>query len=420
MWRLTEGTRIGRLGCPGELRQELNAYYRLLETEQLGTTDLNTERLVQLEREVGVREKELTRALRQRPLSHAGEIERHTSTTLTLEEVGHALPADAVLLEYFQIGHRLIVWVVTRDRLRVAPLAPVRSVDDRIRRLRFQLGKFLLGDEYVRRFDTLLLESVQAHLRELHTDLLGRVWDEIRDRHVLVVPHLLLFYVPFHALHDGDQYVIDACTVSYAPSASVYALADRQPATSAVQSLVLAVSDERAPLIEAEARQVAAALPQARLHVGAEATLHVLRSAGSSSRVVHIASHGYFRQDNPMYSAVRLGDGYLNVYDLYRLRLPAALVTLSGCATGQNVAAAGDEILGISRGLFCAGARSLLLSLWDVHDAGTTAFMTRFYPALATEDTASAVRAAMRETKAHHPHPYYWAPFVLVGKFRGA
>ena len=402
-----------------ELRLELNAYYRRLETEQLGVTDLNTERCRQLEREVAAREKELTRVLRQRPPSHVGEIERHTSTTLTLEEVRHSLPADAVLLEYFQIGDRLIVWLVTREQLRVVPLASIRPVDDRIRRLRFQLGKFRLGDQYVRKFESLLLESVRAHLRELHTELLGPVWDEIRGMHLLVVPHRLLHYVPFHALHDGDGYVIDAGTVSYAPSASVYALADGRPATSAVQSLVLAVPDERAPLIEAEARQVAAALPEATLLIGTEATAHVLRSLGSSSRVVHIASHGYFRQDNPMFSAIRLGDGYLNVYDLYRLRLPADLVTLSGCATGQNVAAAGDEILGISRGLFCAGARSLLLSLWDVHDEGTTSFMTRFYQARVSEDAASAVRDAMRETKAHHPHPYYWAPFALAGKFRG-
>lgn len=401
-----------------ELRLELNAHYRLLETEQLGVADLNTERFRQLEREVAVREKELTRVLRQRPSSRLGEVERYTSTTLTLEQVRHALPSDAVLLEYFQTGDRLLVWLVTRDRLRVVPLASVRSVDNCIRRLRFQLAKFQLGDEYVRKFESLLLESVRDHLSELHAELLGPIWDEIRGMHLLVVPHRLLHYVPFHALHDGDVYVIDACTVSYAPSASVYALADRRPATTAVRSLVLAVPDARAPLIEAEARQVAEALPEAKLYVGAAATLDVLRSVGSSSRVVHIASHGYFRQDNPMFSAIGLGDSYLNVYDLYRLRLPAELVTLSGCATGLNVAAAGDEILGISRGLLCAGARSLLLSLWDVHDEGTTSFMTRFYRARIGEDTASAVRDAMRETKARHPHPYYWAPFALVGKFR--
>ena len=74
-----------------------------------------------------------------------------------------------------------------------------------------------------------------------------------------------------------------------------------------------------------------------------------------------------------MFSGIRLGDTYLNVYDLYRLRLRADLVTLSGCATGANVAAAGDELLGITRGLFCAGAHTLLLSLWNVHDQSTAA-----------------------------------------------
>jgi CHAT domain-containing protein len=179
------------------------------------------------------------------------------------------------------------------------------------------------------------------------------------------------------------------------------------------------VPDERAPLIEVEARQVAAVLPRAALFVGARATTEVFRSRARSSRVVHIASHGRFRPDSPMFSAIRLADGYLTGHELSRLALPAALVTLSGCATGQTVAAAGDEILGISRGLFAAGARSLLLSLWDVHDESTTAFMTSFYRALSGGDTAEAARVAMLETKATHPHPYYWAPFALMGRFRG-
>ena len=86
-----------------------------------------------------------------------------------------------------------------------------------------------------------------------------------------------------------------------------------------------------------------------------------------------------------MFSGIRLGDTYLNVYDLYRLRLRADLVTLSGCATGANVAAAGDELLGITRGLFCAGAHTLLLSLWNVHDESTAALMTRLYRRLRRE-----------------------------------
>jgi len=74
-----------------------------------------------------------------------------------------------------------------------------------------------------------------------------------------------------------------------------------------------------------------------------------------------------------MFSGIRLGDGYLNLYDLYQMRFDARLVTLSGCATGMNFVAAGDELLGLQRGLFCAGATTLLLSLWDVHDQSNRA-----------------------------------------------
>ena len=119
-----------------------------------------------------------------------------------------------------------------------------------------------------------------------------------------------------------------------------------------------------------------------------------------------------------MFSSIRLGDGYLNLYDLYQIRLSSAkLVTLSGCATGMNFVSAGDELLGLQRGLFCAGATSLLLSLWDVHDESTSALMQEFYKHyMQTGDMACALQSAMKQLRQRHPHPYFWAPFVLVGK----
>jgi CHAT domain-containing protein len=132
---------------------------------------------------------------------------------------------------------------------------------------------------------------------------------------------------------------------------------------------------------------------------------------------LHIATHGNYRQDNPMFSGIRLGDGYLNLYDLYQIRLPAKLVTLSGCATGMNFVSAGDELLGLQRGLFCAGASSLLLSLWDVHDESTAMLMRAFYgDYIRTGDMPRALQHAMRQLREQNPHPYFWAPFVLIGK----
>ena len=251
----------------------------------------------------------------------------------------------------------------------------------------------------------------------MNEDILKGQWSQLKGRHLVIVPHGVLHYVPFHALFDGSQYVTDACTVSYAPSASVYARCQQQPAGGGQGALVLGIPDDQAPLIDEEARAVAQALPGATLRIGAEATEHVLRTTGRGSRVLHIASHGFFRPENPMFSGIRLGDTYLNVYDLYRMRIDADLVTLSGCATGANVAAVGDELLGISRGLFCAGAKTLLLSLWNVHDRSTESLMTHLYRRIAAGTTVvEALRDTMLDIRKEYPHPYHWAPFVMTGK----
>ena len=118
-----------------------------------------------------------------------------------------------------------------------------------------------------------------------------------------------------------------------------------------------------------------------------------------------------------MFSSIRLGDSYLSLYDLDHFKLPAELVVLSGCATGRNTVTPGDELMGLVRGLLQAGAQSLMLSLWDVHDASTRDFMIAFYSRLAQGLTKPlAHQAAMAEIRKSYRHPYYWAPFVLVGK----
>jgi CHAT domain-containing protein len=239
----------------------------------------------------------------------------------------------------------------------------------------------------------------------------------LRAAHLVVVPHDLLHYVPFHALFDGTRHLIDSYSVSYAPSATIYALCHSRPTNPDGPALVLGVPDPGLPKVEEEVRSVAARLPAAEVYLGEAASEEVLRARGEVSRFVHIAAHGFFRGDNPMFSGIRLGTSYLTLYDLYNLRLPAELVSLSACVTGLNVIAAGDELLGLARGLFRAGAASLLLALWEVPDESTAAFMKAFYARyLSTRNRAEAVRAAILEVRASHPHPLHWAPFVLSGK----
>jgi CHAT domain-containing protein len=256
-----------------------------------------------------------------------------------------------------------------------------------------------------------------SRLKELYQLVIAPLANALHGDHLIIVPHGVLHYVPFHALMDGNEYLIDRFSFSYAPSASTLAMCQRRPANSNSYSLLMGVPDERAPWIRQEIRSVANVVPLPKVYLGPKATETTLRNDGPRARLIHIATHGVFRRDNPMFSSVRLGDSYLNLYDLYQLRLPVELLALSGCGTGLNVVAAGDELLGLMRGLLLAGSQCLLLTLWDVHDRTTAEFMAYFYALLQKHpDKAAALRHTMREFRKRRPHPFYWAPFVLVGK----
>ena len=222
--------------------------------------------------------------------------------------------------------------------------------------------------------------------------------------------------MPFHALFDGANFLMDDFTISYAPSASVYRLCCEAGPRATGEALIMGVPDARAPYIEDEIQAVHRTLPGARVFVGEQATAERLTTLGPTSRFVHLSTHGFFRSDNAMFSSIRLGSGSLNVIDLYQLRLAAELVTLSGCSTGLNVVAAGDELVGLVRGLLYAGAQAVMLTLWDTCDRSTAVFMEAFYRNLRSNpNKARAAQLAMQALRTEYPHPFYWAPFVLVG-----
>jgi CHAT domain-containing protein len=134
---------------------------------------------------------------------------------------------------------------------------------------------------------------------------------------------------------------------------------------------------------------------------------------------LHLASHGNFRLDNALFSSVQLSDGWLTVRDVYQLDLSnCELVTLSACETGVNALAPGDEWIGLARGFFTAGAPSLLVSQWVVDDSATADLMLDFYSHLQSgASPATALRSAQCRLLKEKPHPYFWAPFVVLGRW---
>ena len=117
-----------------------------------------------------------------------------------------------------------------------------------------------------------------------------------------------------------------------------------------------------------------------------------------------------------MFSSFKLADGYFTAFDLFSLSCSANLVTLSGCQSGMSEVTGSDDLLGLMRGFLYAGARSLLVSLWNVNDESTALLMANFYREWVKGTAKStAFRQAMLSIRREQPNPFYWAPFLLVG-----
>jgi len=402
-----------------DLRQKLNWTYHQIELEELNPEGTSQERIHQLRQLSRTYEDALVKAFSQVQSVDREFASLQSAKTVSVEELQEILPENTLLLEYYTARNRFYVCLVSRKQFKIVALGDVMGVREKLRLLQLQLAKFRLGADYIKRLEKGLLEATQAHLEELYALLIAPIRDQLAVEHLIIVPHAFLHYLPFHALSDGKRYLIDDFSISYAPSSSIFAVCQSKPLPQGNgQTLVLAVPDARAPFIEEEARFVAAAMGNANLFLGEDATEEQLRIYGPGSRFIHIATHGYFRQDNPMFSSLRLGKSLLSLFDLYQLQFNAELVTLSGCGTGMNVVIGGDELIGLVRGLLYAGAQTLMVSLWEVHDQSTAEFMRDFYQGYKdSANKANALRNAVLKLKEKHRHPYYWGAFALVGKF---
>ena len=344
-----------------ELRQELNWYQHRLEFEQLRNRDGAGQQLAQLRTESWKREREVLRLLREHPESDVDVATVQSDGHMNVDRIQEFLHPEATIVEYFQVRDQLIVALLTRSTLEVFSVGMMATAEALLGRLRFQMSKPRLGSDYAEAFGDALLQTINHCLQEFYDQLIAPIRHRLRTPHLIMVPHGTLHHLPFHALFDGANYLIDDFTISYAPSASIYTLCHSRTANSSGPALILGVPDPAIPAVEAEAAAVAKIL---RKRISSLAKTQRLRCWRRS--VPEAASfHRYawiFREDQPMFSGIRLADSCLSLYDLYQMKLPVELVTLSGCSTGLNVVSAGDEILGLARGLICAGAQSALLS----------------------------------------------------------
>ncbi len=196
------------------------------------------------------------------------------------------------------------------------------------------------------------------------------------------------------------------------------------------------------PRSEEEVRTVSGLFrPPGKSYVGAEATESRVKAESSGYRILHFATHGILDDRNPQYSGIALAearnpksqipnpkseDGFLQTQEIFNLTLNADLVVLSACETAfgkekQSVKESNAEgFIGLTRGFLYAGTPTVVVSLWKVADESTSPLMIESYQQLVggKVDKAEAMRRAQLKVRSKTPHPYFWAPFVLVGDWR--
>jgi tetratricopeptide (TPR) repeat protein len=335
-------------------------------------------------------------------------------------------PDDGCLIEYFTEQNRISA-IVVRGGAAVAhrSLCTGTWLADALGSLRLHLS---IASSRGLQVDGSQLENAVNAFARLGDTLLGPMLADLREAsHVAIIADGHAASVPFQSLRVGGEWLIDLVDVVRAPSAGV--LRQLQTRTNSADAageshaptVVIGLSDERAPLAETECRTVAELTGADRVLLGAGATRHAAMAALKGAGRVHIATHARFVAHSPMQSAIKLADGWLTARDLHGAELAGGCVMLSACDSGRSGVSHGRELLGLGRALLAAGAESLILSQWLLHDAAASRIVSEVYGNARTTRSASrALRDAQRSERSRTPHPAAWGGLYVVGPWNSS
>jgi tetratricopeptide (TPR) repeat protein len=301
----------------------------------------------------------------------------------------------ATLVELVECDGDLHAVLVHDGRFSAHRLCPVARATAELDALRFALRRIVSrhGGPAVARRAVAVARLAAARLDEaLFGPVRGRLG---RGPGALVV-------VPVGALHATPWSLLASCrgrAVTVAPSATVWlhATGAGLPGPGGMPVLVAGPGlDHAEPEVRrlAEVHRLAEVPAPATVLTGAAASAEAVLSAIDGAGTAHLAAHGVFRADNPMFSHLRLADGPLTVYDLERLKRPPALVVLSACDVGLSAVHPGDELMGLTAALLGIGTATVIGSVLPVRDETALELTVRLHHALADGAAPAAALAA--------------------------
>ncbi|HLC16464.1 MAG TPA: CHAT domain-containing tetratricopeptide repeat protein [Thermodesulfovibrionia bacterium] len=239
------------------------------------------------------------------------------------------------------------------------------------------------------------------------------------------VPYGILKALPFSVLMENDQFWGLQYEITYLPSLTM--LKHIMPAKSAHNDRILLIGKpegtEKLTKSEYEVKEVASLFENRfKILSGKEASKDNVLSEIGKYQYLLFSTHGEFDTDNPRQSHLELANGEkLTLKDINNLKINAKIVVLSACDTHTGKPIAGDELISLSRGFLASGSSYALATLWKVDDRASANIVKQFFSNIkAGYSPAKALQSAQREyiesSKPQYKRPFYWAPFILLGK----
>lgn len=350
-------------------------------------------------------------------------------TTASVSDVQKTLSRDQAVISYFlgEKNKRLYEFVITKEKFKVRNL---RLPDDFDRNCKGFINSLLFSDfktySHTSSLSRLLIPSLPASIRK-----------------ITIIPSGRLGALPFEALPLGTvkgndfgsvDFLVKRWAVGYEFAAGLLLHQEARAAAKTNIFLCAPITFNESlnlsdlPGTEQEVNTIAqlfAGNSRVSTHLEANESLIKSKEVNEYS-ILHFATHGIVDPQDPALSRIFLNsqgneDGSLYCGEIYNLDMNADLVVLSACETGLGKISTGEGVIGLSRALVYAGAKNIVVSFWKVSDESTAELMVDFYTSL-IKNKNKTLTEVLQEAKVNmikrgkYPSPYYWAPFVLIGK----
>lgn len=397
-----------------------------------------------------------------------------SNSNFSLKEICNHLKKETLVIEYFLLGESMLIWLLDKNGIKKTIHFQAEGKEN----IEYQIRNLIADFYQVCRTPDSEWETISASLSKFLIDPIAKYLSDYKK--LIIIPHGAMHKVPFQALVWKEQLLVEKFHISYLPASSLIPLLSKNKRNKTPSILSIGnpknmlyreeFSNKKAikqkPLIGAaiEATFVAQQFPDNNLLLlGSDATEKAVVENIADYSIILFATHGVLSENSPMSSSILLANGEsLALHELMGLNINADLVVLSACDTALGEIKGGDDVIGLSRGLFAAGAKSSIVSLWQIEDLSTSLMMIDFFKNISLDNSfsknlnhaqkiiknlkkkeakelfenlgntlenikianklkvvesvrGSSLRKSIQKEKSNYDHPYYWASFQYLG-----